>query len=1085
MTHLRLISIHFLAVLALLGAPMSQAWASPSDMDTSIPPLAEEASWPTVAANPQRTSWTAEEVRGKLYPVWYRVIEPYIPYNVQVIAANGLLYISTARGLYALKAENGDLAWVYPTEMPLGNSPTVFNGRAYVGGFDHKLHAIDALTGKGIWTYEATGDGLGAGFSTNPLVVEVDAETVIYAGNRDGTMLAVRDSGSQPTLSWQYRTDGSITFSAAYQDGAVYFASNDAHAYALDARTGRLLWKSAKLPGAGFHAYWPVVYRDWVIFAGSQNYLEDNALAMPDDTSLITQELRDIYTKNGLAFDYVGPVGTEPGDWAPGTRTVNAYRVSDYLESQPERRTYFVLNRSDGKEFTFDSDADGKAEYAPIPYAGTHSGVRYPPVVGVDGVLYQQTNYFGGDWIASGGVAGWKFGTQYLSEVEGNRNATDEPMAYAAGGRLIYWDLTCDREAGSFDITIPYGGGDREWSLFGYNELPGRIPGYDAMMGEANYLDDCSVYGSGNGVYGTHGVLRPPIPYRGMVYTHKSNAVIAFGPGQGTAVKLPRADTIAVQGPSPSFSTAALQARLAAEVQKIIDAGHLRPGYLGGSNSDMWLGFKAGYLGHYFHNPAENLYTLVRALPHLPADLQAKTREVLQQEFHDYPPYQIAHAGWSVGAPREVNSTLPEVQAVMKTFGPSGGIYNEFWGFPQYAFYYLWKYAEAFGGANEIFAAVRSRREPAPSESLLADYPFVHNAYIAGYLGYLRLEALAGQPESQNVKAELERLMRLRAETFSKDTPFGPDGWGTSYYELNISRNFIYMVPELADYLRANALAKVRDAIAEYDRIAPYWFVSRFEATVGEGAFHNLYDVPAVFQAKAMILREDRTQLAKYLDAPAFARGDLFYIQNLIALIEATSSGPDPSQTFTDVPVSHPYYREIEALYQAGYTAGCRVNPLMYCPDATMNRGESAVFVERGIHTASYDPPAPSTQVFADMALDSWAAKWVNGLWQDQYTAGCGTNPLVYCPWQGHTRAEGCVFYLRMLNDANYEPPQPTQQTFADVPLDVWYSKWVQAAYAAGLIPACQTSPALRICPNDPLSRAMAAYMMVQAKGLR
>jgi hypothetical protein len=826
-----------------------------------------------------------------------------------------------------------------------------------------------------------------------------------------------------------------------------------------------------------------VIYREWVIFAGSQNYLIDNSISFPEQNSFTTQELRDVYTANGLVFDYVGPTGTEPGDWAAGTRTIDAYRVADYLESKPERRTYIVLSRSDGKELTFDSDGDGKTEYAPIPYAGTHSSVRYPPVVGVDGVLYQQTNYFGGDWIASGGVAGWKFGTQYLSEVEGNRNATDEPMAYSAGGRLIYWDLTCDREAGSFDVTIPLSGDNREWGMFGYWQLPNLFPGYDEMMGPGKYLDDCNVYGSGNGVYGTHGVGRPPIPYRGKLYTHKSNAVIAFGPTQGTAVKLPRADIVSAEGKTPSYSTEALKARLAVEVQAMIDAGHLRPGYLGGSNSDMWLGFQAGFLGQYFHSPGENLYTLIRALPYLPSDLQASTRAYLQKEFQDYPPYEIAHTGWNTGLQREVNITLPEIQEAMTRFRPSVGIYNEYWDYPQYNFYYLWKYAEAFGGASEIFTAVKGRREAAPADDFLADYPYVHNAYIAGYLGYLRLEALAGQPETEAVKAELDRLMRLRAETFSKDSPFPPDGWGGSYYELNLSRNFIYMVPELAEYLRVNALAKVQAAMAEYERIAPYWFVSRFEATVGEGAFHNLYDVPALFQAKARILLEGRDELVKYLDVPAFARGDLFYIQNLVTLIE-TSPGPGPSQTFADVPLSHAYFAEIEALYQAGYTAGCGTNPLRYCPDQTMNRGESAVFVERGIHSASYDPSAPTTQVFADLALDSWAAKWVNGLWLDQYTAGCGTSPLVFCPWQGHTRAEGCVFYLRMMNGATYEPPQPSVQTFSDVPLTTWYARWVKVAYDAGLLTACQSSPELRFCPNDPLTRGLAASMMVQAKGL-
>jgi len=193
---------------------------------------------------------------------------------------------------------------------------------------------------------------------------------------------------------------------------------------------------------------------------------------------------------------------------------------------------------------------------------------------------------------------------------------------------------------------------------------------------------------------------------------------------------------------------------------------------------------------------------------------------------------------------------------------------------------------------------------------------------------------------------------------------------------------------------------------------------------------------------------------------------------------------PPPQSSFADVPPTHPYFEEIEALYRAGYTAGCNTAPLMFCPDNTMNRAESAVFVERGVHAASYTPADPIAQVFADMPLDSWAAKWVNGLWADQYTAGCGTDPLIYCPWQGHIRAEGCVFYLRMLNGAAFEPPQPTEQTFADVPLDTWYARWVHAAYQAGLTEPCQASPDLRFCPDGPLTRAQAAYMMVRAKGL-
>jgi outer membrane protein assembly factor BamB len=135
---------------------------------------------------------------------------------------------------------------------------------AYAGGLDHKLYAIDAFSGQGLWSFEA-----GAGFETNPLVVAGN----VYAGSRDGFLYAIHAQGAQAgQLAWKYATQGPILFSAAYQDGVVYFASQDSHAYALDAQSGALVWQSAKLPGAGFHSWWPVVYRDRVIFAGSRNY---------------------------------------------------------------------------------------------------------------------------------------------------------------------------------------------------------------------------------------------------------------------------------------------------------------------------------------------------------------------------------------------------------------------------------------------------------------------------------------------------------------------------------------------------------------------------------------------------------------------------------------------------------------------------------------------------------------------------------------------------------------------------------------------------------------------------------------------
>ncbi len=64
---------------------------------------------------------------------------------------------------------------------------------------------------------------------------------------------------------------------------------------------------------------------------------------------------------------------------------------------------------------------------------------------------------------------------------------------------------------------------------------------------------------------------------------------------------------------------------------------------------------------------------------------------------------------------------------------------------------------------------------------------------------------------------------------------------------------------------------------------------------------------------------------------------------------------------FADVPPTHPYYNDIEILYANGLTAGCATNPLKYCPDQTMNRGEAAVFILRGNFGSSFVPDPANT----------------------------------------------------------------------------------------------------------------------------
>ena len=205
--------------------------------------------------------------------------------------------------------------------------------------------------------------------------------------------------------------------------------------------------------------------------------------------------------------------------------------------------------------------------------------------------------------------------------------------------------------------------------------------------------------------------------------------------------------------------------------------------------------------------------------------------------------------------------------------------------FPPHSNYSLYKYAQEFGNADELVGRIRPLKVPA--KWVLRDYPWAHNSYIAGFAGIIGLKKLAGQSDPE-VEAQLERLLELRAENFQIDRPKGAP------IELTVSRNFMYMIPELADYLHKHIPDKIASAVETYNRVHPYWFVSRAcegsrtgdGAALGENAVCPLWDAHTLFQAKAQILREPYEKLVRYLDVPAYWRGDLYYIDNLCALLE-------------------------------------------------------------------------------------------------------------------------------------------------------------------------------------------------------
>lgn len=51
--------------------------------------------------------------------------------------------------------------------------------------------------------------------------------------------------------------------------------------------------------------------------------------------------------------------------------------------------------------------------------------------------------------------------------------------------------------------------------------------------------------------------------------------------------------------------------------------------------------------------------------------------------------------------------------------------------------------------------------------------------------------------------------------------------------------------------------------------------------------------------------------------------------------------------TFTDVPIGHPFFQEVQALFGSGITNGC--TPTTFCPQDPVTRGQMAAFLSRAL----------------------------------------------------------------------------------------------------------------------------------------
>ena len=180
---------------------------------------------------------------------------------------------------------------------------------------------------------------------------------------------------------------------------------------------------------------------------------------------------------------------------------------------------------------------------------------------------------------------------------------------------------------------------------------------------------------------------------------------------------------------------------------------------------------------------------------------------------------------------------------------------------------------------------------------------------------------------------------------------------------------------------------------------------------------------------------------------------------------------------FLDVPPAQQFYAFVTKLVSNGLTAGIG-GGLYGVGDGTL-RQQMAVFLQKARHGLCQTPP-PCIGVFDDVPCPSPFADWIEWLYSEGTTGGCGggTN---FCPTNPVRRDQMAPFLLKGKYGPSYSPP-PCTGVFSDVPCPSLFADWIEDLAAEGITGGCGGG---NYCPQNPTTRGQMAVFLAKTYGLQ
>jgi outer membrane protein assembly factor BamB len=253
MTSTRTHFVIAVGLIVLLGGPaMAADWAtyrgdaqrSGATDESLAAPLS--AAWVFMPTHGPVHAWSDPQPK----PIEHHLELPRMRFDdaFHVAAAGGSVFFgsSSENTVVALDAATGAVRWRFYTDGPVRLAPTVWAGKVYVGSDDGRAYCLDARTGKVVWTFAAAPSG----------------EMILGSGR----MISV----------WPIRTGVVVDGGVAYF-GAGVFPAEGVYLYAVDAKTGKLLWKNDTYGKGGNGTVTPQGY----MLASKERLFVPSGRAMP------------------------------------------------------------------------------------------------------------------------------------------------------------------------------------------------------------------------------------------------------------------------------------------------------------------------------------------------------------------------------------------------------------------------------------------------------------------------------------------------------------------------------------------------------------------------------------------------------------------------------------------------------------------------------------------------------------------------------------------------------------------------------------------------------------------------------------